>query len=298
MLRGLYTSASGMLTQQRKHDTITNNIANLNTAGFKQGNAVSRAFPEMLISLVNGEPGQKTSQSIGRLNAGVLVEEDVPTFGQGALQETGNSLDLALVSDIRVPGRQFDASGKEVLADGTWVFQPQAFFTVADGQNNRYYTRDGKFTASELGQLVTAEGFRVLGRDGQPLTLRAQDGTPLSNVRITETGELVGLDNQPVVDAAGEPVGVLLSVVGNPNRLIREGNNVFRLNEEDAREVRQADPAEGVQVRQGFVERSNVDAAQSTVDMMAALRAYEANQKMVQFYDKSLEKAVNEVGRV
>jgi flagellar basal-body rod protein FlgG len=56
--------------------------------------------------------------------------------------------------------------------------------------------------------------------------------------------------------------------------------------------------AEGVQVRQGYYERSNVDAAQSTVDLMAALRAYEANQKVVQFYDKSLEKAVNEVGRV
>lgn len=298
MLRGLYTSAAGMITQQRKHDTVTNNISNINTPGFKQGNAISRSFPEMLISLVNGEPGQKTSQSIGRLNAGVMVEEDVPMFLQGDLQETGSPLDVALVSDIRVPGRQFDASGKQLLPDGTLVYQPQAFFTVQDGQGATRYTRDGKFAVNSEGLLVTSEGYRVIGRNGQPVVLSGQDGVPLASVRITETGQLLSENNEPLIDAQGEAVGLGLSVVNNPNRLIREGNNVFRLNTEDEREVRLAVPGEGFEVKQGFVERSNVDSAQAMIDMMSALRAYEANQKMVQFYDKSLEKAVNEVGRV
>ncbi|MNC42306.1 flagellar basal body rod protein FlgG [compost metagenome] len=80
--------------------------------------------------------------------------------------------------------------------------------------------------------------------------------------------------------------------------MVREGNGVYRVNEEDAAGVTQAVMDEQVQLHQGYLERSNVDPTQSVVDMMAAARAYESNQKLVQFYDKSLEKAVNEVGRV
>ena len=63
MLRGLYTAAAGMIMEQRKHDTITNNISNINTPGFKQGNAVSRSFPEFMISLTNGESGSAYSKA-------------------------------------------------------------------------------------------------------------------------------------------------------------------------------------------------------------------------------------------
>jgi flagellar basal-body rod protein FlgG len=90
----------------------------------------------------------------------------------------------------------------------------------------------------------------------------------------------------------------MISQVNDPNRLIREGNGVYKINPEDAASVTAIIPNNEVQIKQGYIERSNVDATQSMIDMTAALRAYEANQKIIQYYDKSIEKTVNEVGRV
>lgn len=300
MLRGLYTAAAGMITQQRKHDTITNNISNLNTPGFKQGNAVSRSFPEMLIALTNSEPGQPAVKQIGRMNTGVFAEEDLSIYVQGDLQETKNPLDMAIVSNIQVPGLTFDGAGKTITADGQKVFQPQAFFTVLDNNGQERYSRNGKFIVNSAGELVTSEGYRVLGADRQPIVLRDNaTGEFLSEAKVTPNGQFLdAVDGLPLLNAQGQPISLLLSRVENPNRLIREGNGVYRLNPEDQGQVTAAVPNDQVQIRQGFVERSNVDPAQSMIDMNAAMRAYETNQKMVQYYDKSLEKAVNEVGKV
>lgn len=306
MLRGLYTAAAGMITQQRKHDTITNNISNINTPGFKQGSAVSRSFPEFLIALTGGSSGEKTSTQIGRLNTGVFAEEDLSIYLQGDLQETGNPLDLALVSNIIKDENgqdlpPFDKSGKNVSPDGEKVFQPQAFFTVENKDGERRYSRNGKFTVSETGELVTPEGYRLLGTDGKPIVLRnPRTGEFIGSFKLDSKGTLLDAVNGNQLDLTGNntPTQILISRVNDPNRMIREGNGVYRLNEEDQGTVTPAVLNEEIQLHQGYVERSNVDPTQSTIDMMSALRAYEANQKMVQFYDKSLEKAVNEVGRV
>jgi flagellar basal-body rod protein FlgF len=300
MLRGLYTAAAGMMAEQRKHDTISNNIANINTPGFKQGNAVSRSFPEFLISLTNGQPGVKSTIPIGKLNTGVFAEEGISTYIQGDLQETKNPLDVALASDIQVPGLTFDGSGKTITADGTKIFQPQAFFTVLDKNGEQRYSRNGKFQVNDTGELVTPEGFKVLGRNGQPIVLiDPNTQTFLPNVKIRPDGQILDeVNGQPLLDAAGQPLALLISRVNDPNRLIREGNGVYRINPDDAGSVTSIIPNNEVQVKQGFIERSNVDAAQSMIDMDSALRAYETNQKMIQYYDKSLEKTVNEVGRV
>jgi flagellar basal body rod protein FlgG len=74
MLRGLYTAAAGMISEQRRHDTITNNIANINSPGFKQGSSLSRSFPEMLISRIRGGQDGAANAKIGRLNTGVFAE--------------------------------------------------------------------------------------------------------------------------------------------------------------------------------------------------------------------------------
>ncbi len=293
MLRGLYTAAAGMITQQMKHDTATNNIANLNTPGFKRGSVSNRAFPEMLISLIHGEDGHQV-RTVGRLNSGVLAEENIPGFQQGDLEETGNASDFGIASDIRLPGVQFDAGGKALGPDGQPVYQPQAFFTLFDNNDELRYTRDGKFSLNSQGQLVSPTGYRVLGADGQPIVLdRSMD-----EIRLSPDGAFLdaatGLNVQ---DANGNPVQLLISRVDNPNDLIREGDGNYRLDPSAAPSV-PVDPAEQVRVKQGFIEKSNVDPVAATVDMMTALRAYEANQRVVQFYDRSLDKAVNEVGRV
>lgn len=303
MLRGMYTAVSGMINQQRKHDTITNNISNINTPGFKQGNAVSRSFPEVLISAMDAS-GNPSVRSVGRMNTGVLAEEDLSIYLQGDLQETGNALDVAIVSNIVRDANgnalpPFDKSGKNVSADGEKTFQPQAFLTLENANGDRRYSRNGKLTVNEAGELVTPEGYRVLSVSGQPVVLRDPNGQPIANVKITEGGQLLdALNGQPLQDANGDAVALLISRVENPNRMVREGNGVYRVNEEDEGAVTQTVMDEQVQLHQGYLERSNVDPTQSMVNMMAAARAYEMNQKIVQFYDKSLEKAVTEVGRV
>ncbi|KRF33964.1 flagellar hook-basal body protein [Paenibacillus sp. Soil787] len=297
MLRGLYTAAAGMISEQRRHDTITNNIANINSPGFKQGNALSRSFPEMLISTIRGGQGASTAP-IGKMSLGVFSEENISIHAQGDLQETQNPFDFALVSNIQVPGMAFDASGKFVNADGERTFQPQALFTVLNAAGEQRYSLNGKFTVDASGQLVNANGDRVLGRDGQPLLLIDGAGQPIHSFKVTDKGEFLDGDGRPLRGPTGQPVGLMLSRVEDPNLLLREGNGLLRINPGDEASVTQVAPGDQVEVRQGFIERSNVDSAQSMVDMMSALRAYEANQKVIQSYDKSMEKAANEVGRV
>ncbi|MGO4547510.1 flagellar hook-basal body protein [Paenibacillus sp. 2TAB23] len=287
MLRGLYTAASGMISQQRRHDTVTNNISNINTPGYKQTNAVTRSFPEMMLSLTGA--GQENYKQIGKLTNGVFAEESLSIHLQGDLTQTNNSSDFALLSNIELNGLSFDASGKYVDANGEVTYQPQAFFTLQDQNGEVRYTRGGKFTLTEEGFLMGSDGSSVLGTDGQPIQMPA--GVGLDRLMLTS--------DQRFVDADGQDIGVqlLISRVDNPNQLIREGNGSFRFGDEEGEAVAIA-PGERIEVRQGYIERSNVDAAQAAVDLMSALRAYEANQKVIQFYDQSLSKAVNDVGRV
>jgi flagellar basal-body rod protein FlgG len=288
MLRGLYTAAAGMIAQQRRHDTVTNNISNLNTPGYKQVNAVGRSFPEMLLHLT-GIEGDKP-RKIGAVNTGVFAEESLSVHIQGDVYTTGSNADFAIRSDLQVPGIRFDSSGKAVDDNGNVIFQPQAFFTLQDRDGNIRYTRNGSFRIDNAGYLVANDGSFVLGTDNNPIQFAP--GTSLD--RLTLTGDL------RFVNDLGADTGaqLLVSVVENPNRLVSVGHGQFRLNEEDAGLARPMAADDRVEVRQGYLERSNVDAAQAMVDLISALRAYESNQRIIQFYDQSLNKAVNEVGKV
>jgi len=295
MLRGLNTAAAGMIANQRRHDTVTNNIANLNTPGYKANFAVQRSFPEMLIALVGGGDGTNAqARGVGRLSTGVFAEEAPAVYLQGDLMETRDLSDFAIVSNIQIPGITFDASGKYVSPDGEKTFQPQAMFAVRTGTGEEQYTRNGKFTIDAAGQLVTSDGYLVLDSERRPI----QFDRNVSEIKITPDGTLIdGVSGAPLTDDAGAPISFMVARIENPNRLIREGNGNFRLppGDDAPGAIQQGDE---VELFQGFIERSNVDPTQATIDLMAAARAYETNQRLVQFYDKSLEKAVNEVGRV
>ncbi|WP_028543934.1 flagellar hook-basal body protein [Paenibacillus taiwanensis] len=285
MLRGLYTAASGMLTQQRRHDTVTNNITNMNTPGFKAVNSVQRSFPEMMIALMGKDAA--AGQQIGKINTGVFGEESRLVFTQGDLMQTNQMGDFALVSNIQVPGVAFDASGKSIDAQGNVTYKPEAFFTVRAGEEVRY-TRDGHFQLNENNELITADGSLVMNRNNTPIVL---NNINLSDVKADGTGQLFNA-------RTGAALGQALSItrIDNPNDLVRVGEGQFRL-EEGAQAGTPAAIGDA-RVEQGYLERSNVDPAQSMVDLNIAFRAYEANQKIIQFYDKTLDKTVNEVGRV
>ncbi|CAM4223338.1 flagellar hook-basal body protein [Paenibacillus phoenicis] len=299
MLRGLYTAASGMIAEQRRHDTVTQNIANLNTPGYKSVNTVARSFPEMLISLM-GDKQSGNNKQIGKLVTGVFAEESLPAFTQGDLKETGKNTDFALISQLSLNDPAtgepyaFDASGKFVTEDGEVIYQPQAFFAVADNEGNVRYTRDGSFTVNAAGELRTSTGYRVLDADGNPIILNA--GLSVDTLSSDEAGNLTAVDNTGALVNLG---ALGITVVEQPYQLVREGNGVFRVADEEAAGVRElVAGADGAVVRQGYLEVSNVDTAQSMVDLLAAQRAYESNQKIIQYYDRSLDKAVNEIGKV
>lgn len=291
MIRGLYTAAAGMVTQQRRHDTATQNIANLNTTGYKQVNSVNHAFPDVLISAMS----HGTSEKIGRLNTGVFAEQSISQYVQGDMLESGKPADFAISSDLQVADPatgeniQFDGSGKYINPDGEVIYRPQAFFTVQDNEGNNLYTRNGSFTVNTAGNVLSAGGFRVLDATGNPMVLTGS----LDNLKVDGQGNLI----DPATGlAAGPKLGI--SIVTRPQQLVRDGHGVFHAEDPEMAEVRYAAATDNMQVRQGYLENSNVDAAQVTVDMNAAYRAYEANQKVIQFYDSTLQKAVTEIGRV
>lgn len=280
-----------MVTQQRRHDTATQNIANLNTTGYKQVESVSHSFPEVLISSME----RGTMKPIGRMNTGVFAEQSISKYLQGDLIESGKTTDFALSADLRLTDPAtggnivFDGSGKYISNQGETIYQPQAFFTVQDNDGNTFFTRNGSFTVSPAGELLSSGGYKVLGTNGQPVILSGTEG----DLKVDGEGNLLDA-------STGAPSGVRLgiSIVTRPQELVRDGNGVFHVADAAAAGVRYANAGDNMQVRQGYIEGSNVDATQAAVDLNAAFRAYEANQKVIQFYDSSLQKAVNDVGRV
>jgi flagellar basal-body rod protein FlgF len=270
LLRGFYTAASGMLAQQRRTEMLTNNIANANTPGFKADQASLKAFPEMLLQRIDANntiPSKKltTTTNIGSLTTGVYMQEAMPQFSQGDIRETGRSVDLALVNGIVPEGGSL-------------------FFTVENANGDVRYTRNGNFTLDGAGYLTTNEGYYVLNENGNRIQLQNEQFSVTSKGTILENG--VEVNN----------IGITLSQ--NSNNLVKEGNGLFAATENG--EMVEANNNQNItfEIRQGFIERSNVDVAAAMTDMMTAYRSFEANQKILQAYDKSMEKAVNEIGRL
>ena len=148
MIRGLYTGASGMLAEMTRTDIISNNLANVNTSGFKKDRAIFRAFPEMNIHRIDDPVSVGLDRVIdprpfiGLMGTGVMVDEVNTDFSQGTVNTTSNSLDVAL--------------------KGEGFFEVQ----TPDGIS---YTRDGSFSVSRDGYLITKDGYFVLGENGQVL---------------------------------------------------------------------------------------------------------------------------------
>ncbi|TMW72190.1 flagellar hook-basal body protein [Alteribacter natronophilus] len=267
MMRGLNGAAAGMIAQQRRQEMLTDNLNNMNTPGHKADQASLRAFPNMLIQAA----GQGVRGGhIGELATGVYMQERIPHFAQGDLMETGNAADLALLQSS--------------VPEGAMLF-----FAVEGDDGTGRLTRNGSFTVDGEGFLTTAGGRYILDTEGE----RIQTGS--EQFRINEEGSVF------VEGAEGEEeiarLGVILAE--DPAQLVHEEEGLLRYEGDEADLL----PAAGndevtYRIEQGFLERSNVDASRTMTEMMAALRSFEANQKILQSYDRSLERTVNDVGRI
>ena len=230
MDRGLYLAASGMLAEQVRQNQIANDLANASTPGYKADRTTQQSFGSMLLG------NSVTGQTIGSTTTAVQVTGEVTDWTSQPVKDTGEPLDFALVGD--------------------------GFFALQTPNGTRY-TRNGQFQANADNQLVTPEGNKVLGRNGQPLTIGADGKVDPRNLNVVLlTNPRKGGDNL-VTGTPGRPPG---QVAG--------------------------------QVRSGALEGSGADPTTAMVDMIASMRAYESGQKVIQTIDTALGKAASEVGRV
>jgi flagellar basal-body rod protein FlgG len=258
MIRGLYTASAGMQVESLRQETIANNLANLNTNGFKRDLALVTARENMTLKRTNNAQskapfGETKNIEIGHLGTGVLLDRFAKRFDDGNYQQTENPLDMAIQGD--------------------------GYFTVQDAQGEKLYTRGGDFTLDNQGQLVTKAGMPVIGESGGPITL------PRGKFTVGEDG---------IVMAGGRVIDRLAMVrFEDPDaQLEKMGDVNFRFSGDGEPEA-----ATGVRVKQGMLEGSNVNSVQEMTHMIMALRQYEANQKAAHHQDETLAKAVNEIAR-
>ncbi|MUM76054.1 flagellar basal-body rod protein FlgG [Pseudodesulfovibrio sp. F-1] len=257
MMRSLWTAATGMVAMQTHIDTLSNNLANVNTTGFKK----SRAEFEDLMYQTLQIAGTET-QSGGRLPVGMQIGMGVRPvtvhkfFTQGDFKNTGNALDMAI--------------------------EGEGFFLV-DMNGEDVYTRDGAFKLDNEGRVVTAGGH----------VLQPEFTVPPETVSvvITETGHIAALDRE---GAALAEADLDIYRFQNPAGLTAIGRNFYRESEASGAAVggTPGDDNFGT-LAQGFLEGSNVEMVDEMVGLIVGQRAYEINSKAITTSDGMLQTAIN-----
>ena len=254
MIRGWYTGASGMNAQQNRLDAISNNLANVDTAGYKRDVTVSKSFPELLIRRTNADDVYKTSVGsadaapiIGKLGLGVETNENYTDFSQGSFKITNTNTDVA--------------------------FNGKGFYVVQTPVGERY-TRNGNFFVGKEGILQTKEGYPVLGENG---IIHVDD----DQFVVNEDGILFTKDDMTEIDR--------FKVVrfDNERYLKKMGNSLYSTND-IAGPAYIAEGNERPTFMQGYTETSNVNVVNEMVQMIEVNRAYEANQKTITSEDSMM----------
>lgn len=258
MIRGFYTSVSGLITLQNEQEVTTNNIANVNNNGYKKRQLIKESFEDVMISNRQKLSGDKyVKNDIGNLNLGVKVSDVETTFTQGAFKSTDSMTDFAI--------------------DGRGFF-------VAQNGNNEVYTRDGNFKINQNGYLITNDGSEVLGINN---ATGAKEHIYIGNSKFSLDGE-----NNIDIDGIGPTHKLMTADFENKdyNSLEPLGDNYITKNNPIYNTT--------VSVRQNVLESSNVDSSAELVKLMEIKRQFETNQKFVKMQDETVQKAASELGRV
>ncbi len=257
MVRALYSAASGMEAQQLNLDVISNNLANVNTAGFKKSKIEFQDLIYDNIKSPGAEQGNGTLLPTGlQIGHGSRMVATSRVFTEGELTQTGERLDLAIQGD--------------------------GFFQVALPDGTLAYTRDGSLKTSSNGQIVTGEGL-VVQNGFQPIPAGTTGVTISPNGQVTTTG------------ASGtQNFTVQLTRFVNPAGLQSVGRNLY-LETAASGTPETGNPNENGygSLQQGYVEMSNVKVVEEMVNMIVAQRAYEVNSKAVQAADEMMQQSNN-----
>ncbi|WP_293994196.1 flagellar basal-body rod protein FlgG [Sphaerotilus sp.] len=256
MMRSLWTSKTGMEAQQTQLDVISHNLANVATNGYKKSHAVFEDLMYQNLRQTGAASSEQTQLPTGlQVGLGVRTVATSRQFSQGGLQQTTNSLDVAV--------------------KGNGFFQIQ----MPDGTTG--YTRDGAFQLNATGQLVTNNGQLV--QPGVTIPPNAQSITIAQDGKVT-----VAMPGQ----AAPQSVGQLtLASFVNPAGLEPRGQNLFTETAASGTPVAAAPGSDGMgALSQGFLETSNVNVVEELVSMIQTQRAYEINSKAITTSDQMLQR--------
>lgn len=258
MLRALYSSSSGMQSQQLNLDVIANNLANVNTHGFKRSKIEFQDLLYQTNRAAGADAGGGNTLPTGlQVGHGSKVVTTAKVFTLGELTQTGEKLDVAITGD--------------------------GFFQVnlEDGQS-KGYTRDGAFKLDSNGNVVTNDGLRVQGIQAVPA------GT--TSITISSNGTVTA-DGAAGKSALGR---LQLFRFANPSGLDSLGRNLYKENTASGA-AEAGNPGENGfgQVAQGYLEMSNVKVVEEMVNLIMAQRAYEVNSKAVQAADEMMAQSNN-----
>lgn len=272
MIRSMWSAVSGLRNHQIYLDVTGNNIANVNTHGYKSTRAV---FEDSLSQIVRGASAPDSANGVGGMNPtqiglGVRLGQILGNFTQGGLQVTNVATDIAIQGD--------------------------GFFIVDKGDGQKFYTRNGAFSLDKEGFLVTSDGSYVMS--GADATAKIQiDAATWQSFQIAPNGVISGV---AVGDTTGELVQIgeplVLAKFNNAPGLERVGGTMFRqtLNSGDPVVAQPADKESGMGlVTSGTLELSNVDLAGEFTNLIMAQRGFQANSKVITASDEVLQDLIN-----
>jgi len=259
MIRSLYTAATGMVAQQLNLDVVANNIANVNTSGFKKNKA---DFQDLMYQIIE-EPGTAANQT-GTSPAGIQIGLGVrpasvgKIHSQGDFESTNNPLDMAIEGD--------------------------GFFQVTLPTGETMYTRNGAFKLDQTGNLVNSDGYAM-----NPTITIPQDA-----VSVTVTADGFVNIKQPGQTQTSQLGQIQVARFPNPAGLKAKGRNLLEQTDSSGAPVLGIPGQNGAgTLAQGFLESSNVSVVEEIVQMVSGQRAYEANSKVIQTADQLLSTAIN-----
>ena len=253
MVKGLYTAYTGMIQEQHRMDTLANNLANADTIGFKKEGTTSQSFDAMLIDKI------KDDSEYARLPRRIGSVNPGVKIGESYIDWSQGS--------FQVTGNSYD-----LALGGQGFFAIE--FTNKRGETSTMYTRDGNFQIDKDGYLVTQDGDYVLGKNGR--------------IRLNVNADMVVQRDGSIYQNDQRVAQLQLTTFEDYNYLEHYGENYYY-------PVEGATPrdATDISVEQGYLEVSNVSTVSEMVEMISVSRQYEANQKIIQTMDTSLETATS-----
>ncbi|RDW19489.1 flagellar basal-body rod protein FlgF [Oceanobacillus arenosus] len=261
MLRSMYAGISGMKNFQTKLDVIGNNIANVNTSGYKKGRVTFQDMMSQTTTNAQGATGTRGGINAVQVGLGSQLGSIDNIHTQGFLQTTNNPLDLAIEGD--------------------------GMFVLDGGNGNRYYTRAGNLYLDNAGNIVNSNGYYLLNTAG-------------GKINIPSTAESFNIETNGAVNyiigTTTTPAGTIgLASFSNPAGLLKEGNNLYSSTNNAGLGATLIPPeSTGVgSLVSGSLEMSNVDLAEEFTEMITAQRGFQANTRIITTSDEILQELVN-----